>query len=537
MTDYLKFIDSLLISALFIPILYAETHYRFKYFFSYLKKKEPEIIADIPSRVTSGMDIPVLIIIKDADKFPVLLHHISIKENNKVIFQKKVNLHCKSPYADFFYHIPSSELNNGIHHISVQIDYETNGRIKKCLNDNHRGTSHDPLPLVISEDSLPRFANCFLGETHSHTNYTSDQVEFGASLSATRIMAKAIGLDFFCATDHSYDLDDYLENYLTNDPDLEKWKAFQQEVDSMNQEDEKFLIIPGEEVTVRNNRDNNVHLLIYNSKTFYPGSGDSGEKWFRNRSELSISQLTSQIPETALAVSAHPSETPPILQKLLINRGSWQTKDCSESGLHVLQFINGGAKHFLEKGKKLWVEQLLSDNRLTGIAGNDAHGNFSRFRQIGFPFFTMRENYYHLFGKWVTGIYIKNNNFDMKSVLDALKSGNCYMTNGPALLLNLSDENRKYEMGEECINPKHCYLRVRSSKEFGTINSMILYNGDLEKKSESVFHHITRDTGKIDFDAEIQLNELPHRGYIRVEIETEQKYQALSNPIWYKKNS
>jgi hypothetical protein len=515
------------------PLLYAETHYRFKYFFSYLKKNEPEIIADIPSRITSGSPIPVLVIIKDADNFPVIINKITVFEKRKVIFSQELNEQITTSYKDLFFYLSSSELPPGDHYFDIQIEYVFEGKKKRCITDNHRGTSHNPLPMFISQDPLPRFDNCFLGETHSHTNYTSDQVEFGASLDATRIMAKALDLDFFCATDHSYDLDDFKDNYLLNDPDLSKWTEFHREVEMINQEDKEFLIIPGEEVTVRNNLDKNVHLLIYNSKKFFPGAGDSGEEWFRNNSELSISQVVSQISKAALAVSAHPSETPPFLQRWLINRGSWQSEDCAESGLHGLQFINGGEKIFLKKGKNLWVEQLLSNNRLTGIAGNDAHGNFSVFRQIGFPFFSMRENYKHLFGKWLTGIYITNDELSISSALDALKRGNCYMTDGPALLMHLEDSTKSYVMGEECSFPERGKIMVRSSEKFGAVQSLKIFLGDLVKKTESVYLQDSPEINEIEYALEISLHDLPDRGYLRAEVTTEHNNQALSNPIWF----
>ena len=43
MTEFIDNLDTFLFQILILPILYAETHYRFKYFFSYLKKREPEM--------------------------------------------------------------------------------------------------------------------------------------------------------------------------------------------------------------------------------------------------------------------------------------------------------------------------------------------------------------------------------------------------------------------------------------------------------------------------------------------------------------
>jgi hypothetical protein len=533
MTEFPYYLESLLIQLLIFPLLYAETHYRFKYFFSYLKKDEPEIITDIPSRITSGTLIPILVIIKDANIFPVIINQVTVFENKKLIFSKEINKQITTSYKDLIFYISSSDLITGNHYFDIKIEYILKGKKKTCTTDNHRGTSHNPLPIFIAQDPLPRFDNCILGETHSHTNYTSDQVEFGASLDATRIMARALDLNFFCATDHSYDLDDFKDNYLLNDPDLSKWIEFQREVELINQKDREFLIIPGEEVTVRNNQDKNVHLLIYNSKKFFPGAGDSGEKWLRNYSELSIPQVVSQISNTALAVAAHPSETPPFLQKWLINRGSWRSEDCAESGLHGLQFINGGKKLFLTNGKNLWVEQLLSNNRLTGIAGNDAHGNFSIFRQIGFPFYTMRENYNHLFGKWLTGIYLTNNELSTSSILDALKRGHCYMTDGPALRLQLENSTKSYVMGEECSSPERGKIMVRSSEEFGGVKSVKILLGDLDKKVESVYLYDAPEIKKNEYTFKFSLDNIPDQGYLRAEILTEHNNQALSNPIWF----
>ena len=517
----------------FFTVLYAETHYTFKYFFSYLKKREPEIISDLPSRVKRGSLIPILIVIKDADKFPVLLKKITVLENNDVLFYVELNEKVCSDYKDLLFKMDSSNLDCGQHFFDIHIDYSIRGKAKKCFVDNYRGTSHKPLPIYISQHSIPRFKKCYFGETHSHTNYTTDQVEFGGSIEATKSMAQAIELDFFCATDHSYDLDDFKDNYLLNDPQLSKWDEFLKEVQLSNQKNPAVLAIPGEEVTIRNKADKNVHLLIYNSDKYFPGAGDSGEKWLKNYSELSIAQVISQIPESALAFSAHPSETSPLLQRLLIKRGSWQSEDCAESGLHGLQFINGGEPNNLEKGKNLWTEQLLLDNRLTGIAGNDAHGNFARFRQIGFPFITMRENYYHLFGNWRTGVYIPDGRINLDTLLSALKSGNCFMTNGPALLFELHDKKDSYWMGEECLNPINCVIKARSTGEFGAVESIKLFVGSLDKKMESLFYLESLPGDNIEYHQEINLKNIPKRGYFRIEVTTKLNFQALSNPIWF----
>jgi hypothetical protein len=200
--------EHILIISLLFPFLYAETHYRFKYFFSWLKIAEPEIIADIPSRIEKSKDLPVLLIVKDSDKYNTEIIDIKVYKNDEELFSEEINLTLNQPYFDKIIFVDISHVDIGKQFIDVEIKYRIKNKIKICRNDNHRGTKHKPLPVFVSDNPLPKFDNCLFGETHSHTNYTSDQLEFGASINSTSVLAEAMGLNFFCATDHSYDLDD-----------------------------------------------------------------------------------------------------------------------------------------------------------------------------------------------------------------------------------------------------------------------------------------------------------------------------------------
>jgi hypothetical protein len=528
--NYIKFYSPYF---LLLPLLYAETHYRFKYFYSYLKKREPEILADIPSRILKDKPLPVLVIIKDADKYPVMIKEIEIKENNQTLFRKEVNQWISEPYRDFIYSFNSNQLKSGHHLLDVKIIYKIGEKELSCLSDNHRGTSHKPLNIYVASDPLPRFENCILGETHCHTNFTSDQVEFGASLMATASLANAMGLNFFCATDHSYDLDDYEDNYLLNDPDLAKWEKFKKDVNTFNCSENEFFIIPGEEVTVRNGKEKNVHILVYGSDRFFPGSGDSGEKWLQTRSELSISDVVDKVLDSDLVFAAHPVETPPFLQKLFIRRDVWHKSDCRKPGIHGIQFINGGVSKFNALGKEFWINLLLEGDRLIGLAGNDAHGNFSRFRQVGFPFFTMRENYHHLFGKWRTGVYTQEINKNIGNTIKNIKAGNCYMTNGPALQFQCYGNNQWYPMGASCQFPLAVKLMSKSTEEFSELTNIKLILGDINNNSESILIEDVLSNTAMSYKKDYPLKDLPGRGYLRMEVLTKNDFQAFSNPIWF----
>ena len=75
---------------MFPVFLYAETHYRFRYFFSFLRKHEPEIIADAPHRIDPNQSLPILVLVKDAHQFPIKLNKISvvIRKDGKTLIKK-----------------------------------------------------------------------------------------------------------------------------------------------------------------------------------------------------------------------------------------------------------------------------------------------------------------------------------------------------------------------------------------------------------------------------------------------------------------
>jgi len=377
--------------ALLLPYLYAETHYRLKYFFSYLYKREPEIIADLPSRVEPDTPLPILIIVKDAHLFPVQIHkaYLINADTGEKIESIEIEQYVDDVLWEHLHFVHSQLLAPGHHKLDIHIFYSIGTHNKMCINDNHRGASHSPLPVYVSETHLPRIGNCFYGDTHIHTNFTSDQVEFAPTIKSSSILARSMGLNFFCATDHSYDLDDHPYNYMVNDTNLSKWYTFQEEVEKFNRQEPGFVIIPGEEVSIRNKSGKNVHCLVYNSRSFFPGSGDGAERWPETRCELSLKDLLDKLESGSFAFAAHPGEKPAFLQRLFINRGQWTAEDCITPGLTGLQLINSAENNSDNIGKKLWIQTLLRGIRSAGICGTDAHGNFARYRQIDFPFFTI----------------------------------------------------------------------------------------------------------------------------------------------------
>jgi len=153
MLDSLFGIEAITLQLLIIPFLYAETHYRFKYFFSYLKKKEPEIIADMPFRLQAGKLLPILIVIKDADKYPVVIHELIVYEKDQMIFQHEINQRINQSYKDLIFRFNSDRLTYGEHFFDIMIRYRIGSKEKICLAERYSFSEDTSCPQSFSSRS------------------------------------------------------------------------------------------------------------------------------------------------------------------------------------------------------------------------------------------------------------------------------------------------------------------------------------------------------------------------------------------------
>ncbi|MBN2092654.1 CehA/McbA family metallohydrolase, partial [candidate division KSB1 bacterium] len=462
----------------------------------------------------------------------------------KIFYQHKIiSTHAFSIYKTvsqkFWFQIFEIELKSrpiGDVLIDATIEIEINGRVKQYSNDNYRISSHKPFSVYLAEQSLPDLNRVVWGDLHYHSNYTADQVEFGAPLAATVQLGKALGLKFFAVTDHSYDLDDDENNMLKNDPELKKWQNLLSEVESLNTNHD-FLIIPGEEVSAGNHRDKNVHFLILNNKKFIPGKGDGAEKWFQTKPDLSIAEILQKLESSALAFASHPEIKPPFLQKLLVRRGKWEANDYEHGRLNGLQIWNGKNDVFFLEGLSQWRKQLLDGRKLIIVAGNDAHGNFNRFRQIGFPFFTFREKNFEIFGSTRTGVILSRPKLSLSSLLDCLRQGRCVISNGPLLLFyGLEGTLNQFQIGDTFhAGGIDLHIQAQSTNEFGNLKNLIIYVGDILKHDEYMLWEERDFSFKFQYEKKINIPSLPQKGYIRGELHTEgvnQDYHCYTNPLW-----
>lgn len=524
-------------------LLYAETHYRFRYFLSFLKKREPEILADAPRRIEPGQPLPLLLLAKDAHLYPCSLIRVygTLKSESGSMRQidllpEPVNL--KTPY---WWKVVDIEVGGqtGWVELDVMITIKAGSKSRTYHNDNYRTSSHKPLRVFVDSEPLPSLDGLFLGDAHTHSSYTEDQVEYGAPLETSRSLCRSMGLSFFCATDHSYDLDDRVDNYLENDPSLPKWHALQQEVAALNGNSENFVVVRGEEATVRNAAGENVHLLLLGNKTFVPGAGDSAERWLQTRSEHAISDVLALKGDNTVRYAAHPNEKVPFLQRVLLGRGSWAISDLQSDNLTGMQIANGAVDEGFWEGYRNWVRLLLEGMRLFILAGNDAHGNFNRFRQLQIPFLKLKEMDVQTFGRIRTGAFLSAA-LTEESLLGAFNSGSMIISDGPVASIHATGDlgERGNIGGTITCKDVLIELKILSNPTMGWISSAKIFLGVVGADNEKLI--LDRKTDQKTFQVEDRLRLTIHEScYIRAEVWTSgeqsfdrQAHFCMTNPIW-----
>jgi hypothetical protein len=278
-------------------------------------------------------------------------------------------------------------------------------------------------------------------------------------------------------------------------------------------------------------------MLLLGNRQFIPGSGDGAESWLPQKAEFTIPEVLQRAEREALAFAAHPMERVPFMQRVLLGRGVWSNDDVTVDGLHGMQCINGRWDEAFEKGRQAWIRALLSGKRLILIAGNDAHGNFNRFRQVRIPFLQLVENEQQLFGRMKTGVFLESE-LTEQAVIESLRAGRVIVTDGPALSITPASNPQQQLIGgfirEE---DAEAVVRVLSSGDFGEIERVVLYDGEIGSKRERV---VAERRGPLGYFFEEHFHvPAQSEGYFRVEAFTGAEgtfdgrgHRVMSNPVW-----
>ena len=98
--------------------------------------------------------------------------------------------------------------------------------------------------IKLSDYNLPKLSYWHSGDTHSHSVYTDNAVEFGDPIEAMVEAGKSIGIEWVVITDHSFDFD----SHMTNKDETWKWNQLGNDCNDYS--DSYFKCIRGEEVSV-----------------------------------------------------------------------------------------------------------------------------------------------------------------------------------------------------------------------------------------------------------------------------------------------
>jgi len=526
---------------------YAETHFKFRLPWSLLYKPWPEIIFDMAYQVIPGCAPTMWIVVRDADRFPSVIESIKIsirKHDSDSSETRTIDLNKKVEKSFEFLPVVLGDLQPGKYKIDVKAKVSravgdsgavgdeasaagrTSAQTAEFTRWNLPGLKPQPLTLHVLAEMPPKPEGFVAGETHCHTYFSSDHVEYGATPAVMQQAAKSVGLDFVSCTDHAYDFaftdEDYTEEASSPVP---RFQALRDEIAALPKPPQMPLMLAGEEVSAGNSKGENVHVTVLAPEGYLPGLGDCGRYWLDNKPTRKLEQILSDT--KAHCFAAHPFQQMGLLEKFIFRRGYWTSKDLHLDKGHSIrgiQFWNGIRDEGFQLGREFWIEELGKGNYLLPIGGNDAHGDLNDNTAVHLPLISLKYSKAHTFGKVRTVVKLSKHNegqaLDLTAINKAFDGDNCYITDGPALWWERSDND-----GRKIL------FHARNTSDFGGGFRYIriygrrrLSNGKLSNQEEVCMESMvgTRPTVDISVNAD-------NFGYLRAECESATGYFAMTS--------
>jgi hypothetical protein len=364
-------------------------------------------------------------------------------------------------------------------------------------------------------------------------------VEFGPPLQIIDAVAHASGLSFVAITDHSYDLACSTADYLLTDPSKPKWRLFQEEITKNGKF--KTLLIPGEEVSCLNGKKEVVHLCGINIHDYLPGSLDGARSGRARQQQLSINETIHRIhKQGGTAFAAHPGSRPGFLSRILLYRGNWSREDLSANEIDGMQLLNSGFSGSWDRGKIAWISLLQNGHKMPLLAGNDAHGDFNRYRAIRVPFLAISDSPERYMGYGKTGIYGCKSS--ISQLTDAIKNGETFVTTGPFAGISFSPSPADSIVSHQpvSLNAPTIFINAISSPEFGPLRSITCFAGMAGNPVEKII--VSRNLPGFSFTAceKIDLSTLTFKPtYIRAEVSCVKNdnasvaAQGFTSPVYF----
>jgi len=385
-------------------------------------------------------------------------------------------------------------------------------------------------PPASLPSSLPPTTTVHAGDLHVHSchgealdacppggNCTAETVQLSGSFTFEQLKAQyqALGMDWFASTDHSYCIESEAERraivaeaeLLTDDtfvcfPDLE---LSSDEVGPQQGSDLADLLCLG---ATRAN-----HMGAHGVEPFQSG-GSSGLFGFCD----GFGDVLTPFDENVAAIRArggfplvnHPSATFFGWNSFLSTHG------IESEGLHGVEIWNGALQTGQEGDVGAWVDWLLAGRILYGYSGSDTHNNAFAFG--------------------ANHALLSDAPFTPRHLQAALRAGHVYVSNGPALVLELELGGQLLAMGgihtvPTALPPTPIVLRAHANFA-GALGRVRLFRGRVGEPTETPLVTTAPFTGErlvecpATFVADTQTY---YRAYAESEDGT---LAAYSNPIF-----
>jgi hypothetical protein len=503
---------------------------------------------------------------------PFQLESMDVSTEKSLVFHHpKNNKKALRLYADWYImpflskkHIQKTHPNQEFIDIRVVLDFGSKEK------------SYDFRIQLATEKEL-QLKNWYAGDTHFHTAYTKNILEYGLPMKANQIAFTSIGMDWSMTTDHSCDFDNHGKSIL------EVWNSYLTEIQSLQSKD-ACLLIPGIEASLLGEKNKLIHMLVFPSpeKVYslpYIGDGDGDII----KTKYTVNQALALLDSIgAFAYAAHPfaeadklgigdiwniahpdfpvnGEAMPSIGTVICNDLKYPS-DVFSSHPAIASHENRLAQG-MDVMKFLWKTGLNAKNaqpkiqhfRFYLMAGSDAHGsyNYSNTESWAMIFGGLSNN---AIGKLKTYAYCPQGmGKNGENVLQALKNGNSFMTNGPLISFSIENNKERFQSGDFFkFTQKNSYqlkITVLSSKQYGNIKSLKLFLGTAENEIL-----LFEKNGETKLLIQEDLNDLiknylseEKNIYLRAEVETQKNYSetekeiflrdkenfyAFTNPIW-----
>ena len=482
----------------------------------YTNAQQKDLVIDAPWRIEPEKNIPLLLLIHDANVNNYPLDKIEVKDTLANVIRYTYDYNGYSCGSDntrlidehLWYEIkyldPSiflKDVNNTIH-LKVTMIVSTG-----CGAGWGESNVDEELTIKVDAQNYPKLNNWYCGDTHYHSIYTDTSFfgvygELGAPLDATMASSDAIGLDWITVTDHS--------NSFGSNPTY--WSLFKNDCSNY------FKCLIGEEVNCDPDEDGDSlpgnHYLAYNITTGLTDTGTNAP---------SCSNIINNVAnQGGFGYAAHPESSMDPFGVRIVDK--WHNYSLPFNGLEVWNgdILNNDNKQALDNGLKNWTELLLNGRKIFVSAGSDSHGEFN-FKKD----YLTSEKSLTGFGRAITCVYVPD--YSKQNIFGGLKKGNSYMGNNGALNIEISYGDKKVILGETLKVLNNSQIKIDMIYNVSNSCDLMLYKGIIGESVESWvgWTGISNSGNKTHYSTYTQ------NSYYRAEcISSDWLKRAYTNPIW-----